>query len=40
MGHFLPFTLPPKNQKNQNFEKNEKTNKKKKCWRYRVRQAE
>ena len=28
MGHFLPFTLPPKNQKNQNFEKNEKKKKK------------
>ena len=24
MGHFLPFTLPPKNQKNQNFEKMKK----------------
>ena len=24
MGHFLPFTLPPKNPKNQNFEKMKK----------------
>ena len=24
MGHFLPFTLPPKNPKNKNFEKMKK----------------
>ena len=32
MGHY-PFTLPPKNPENQNFEKIKKK-KKKKCWRY------
>ena len=32
MGHFLPFTLPPKNEKKSEFWKNEKN-----CWRYGVR---